>query len=317
MLARAVVLEQPKQVQVRDLQLADVRAEDVVVDVAFSGVSAGTEKLLWTGDMPAFPGMGYPLVPGYEAVGQIVDAGAEARARIGDWVFAPGSTAFVGARGLFGANAQRLHLPQARALSLPTALRAPDKIAQGALFALAATALHALRRAAAPLELIIGHGALGRLLARIAIATGAAPPLVWEINPARHAGAMGYAVCAPETDSRRDYRVICDASGDPALLDPLIGRLARGGELVLAGFYPADLRFAFAPAFMREARLTIAAEFTPADAAAIADLIETGALSLDGLISHQAPASAASDAYRTAFEDPCCLKMVLDWRRAA
>jgi 3-hydroxyethyl bacteriochlorophyllide a dehydrogenase len=28
--------------------------------------------------MPSFPGMGYPLVPGYESVGRIVDAGADA-----------------------------------------------------------------------------------------------------------------------------------------------------------------------------------------------------------------------------------------------
>ena len=25
--------------------------------------------------MPSFPGMGYPLVPGYEAIGEVVEAG--------------------------------------------------------------------------------------------------------------------------------------------------------------------------------------------------------------------------------------------------
>jgi len=48
---------------------------DVVVDLAWSGVSAGTERLLWSGDMPPFPGLGYPLVPGYESVGRVVEAG--------------------------------------------------------------------------------------------------------------------------------------------------------------------------------------------------------------------------------------------------
>ena len=32
----------------------------------WSGISTGTERLLFHGRMPAFPGMGYPLVPGYE-----------------------------------------------------------------------------------------------------------------------------------------------------------------------------------------------------------------------------------------------------------
>ena len=42
-------------------------------------------------------------------------------------------------------------------------------------------------------------------------------------------------------------------------------------------------------------------------------MIETGALSLDGLITHAMSANQAEDAYRIAFEDPKCLKMYLDW----
>ena len=52
-------------------------ADDVVVDIEYSGISTGTERLLWTGRMPAFPGMGYPLVPGYESVGRVVGCGRE------------------------------------------------------------------------------------------------------------------------------------------------------------------------------------------------------------------------------------------------
>jgi 3-hydroxyethyl bacteriochlorophyllide a dehydrogenase len=36
-------------------------------------------------------------------------------------------------------------------------------------------------------------------------------------------------------------------------------------------------------------------------------------LSLDGLITHHAPFAQADAAYRTAFGDVACLKMVLDW----
>ena len=73
----------------------------------------------------------------------------------------------------------------------------------------------------------------------------------------------------------------------PALLDSLIGRLAPGGEIVLAGFYSEPLSFAFPPAFMREARLRVAAEWQPSDLVAVKALIESGRLSLDGLITHR------------------------------
>ncbi len=303
--AQAIIIREPKQVELGRLALTDPGEADLVVDVAFSGISSGTEKLFWSGEMPPFPGMGYPLVPGYESVGRVVEAGDTAKNRVGDFVFVPGASCFGPVRGLFGASASRLVVPAGRAVTLDESLGE-----RGVLLALAATAWHASAGAAQP-ELIIGHGVVGRLLARIAVLAGGAPT-VWETNPARRDGATGYTVCAPNEDSRRNYKVICDASGDAGLIDTLVSRLAPGGEIVLAGFY-SKIGFAFAPAFMREARLRIAAQWQPADLAAVKTHAESGALNLDGLITHHAPASTADTLYQTAFETSSCLKLIIDW----
>ena len=103
----------------------------------------------------------------------------------------------------------------------------------------------------------------------------------------------------------------------PDLLDTLIGRLAFGGEIVLAGFYADRVSFAFPMAFMREARFRVAAQWQPDDLHTVSRLIGDGRLSLDGLITHRAQATQADAAYRTAFGDPACLKMILDWRASA
>jgi 3-hydroxyethyl bacteriochlorophyllide a dehydrogenase len=139
---------------------------------------------------------------------------------------------------------------------------------------------------------------------------------VWETNPIRSHGAVGYTVIHPDADTRRDYRAIYDVSGDGKLLDTLISRLGHGGEVVLAGFY-SELSFAFPAAFMREARIRISAEFRDPDVIAIKKLVESGELSLDGLITHRQEANDAQTAYQTAFTDPNCLKMILDWRAHA
>jgi 3-hydroxyethyl bacteriochlorophyllide a dehydrogenase len=223
----------------------------------------------------------------------------------------PGASCFKEVRGLFGGAARRLIVPGTRAISIRDDVRE-----QGVLIALAATARHAVATGAFP-ELIVGHGVLGRLLARLTLAAGHPTPVVWETNAERHAGAAGYPVVYPDTDTRRDYGVIVDVSGDSAILDRLIGRLARGGEIVLAGFYEKPLSFEFAPSFLREARMRVAAEFKPEDVAAVVELINGGRLSLDGLITHRMDASDADQAYRTAFGDASCLKMILDWRGCA
>lgn len=306
--AVAVILEAPEQLSLRALALNPHGPADVLVEIEWSGVSSGTEKLLWSGKMPAFPGMGYPLVPGYESVGRIVDAGVDARSRIGEWVFVPGANCFEGARGLFGGTARRVVLPAARAMPVDESLGR-----DGILIALAATAHHAVAGGTAP-DLIVGHGILGRLIARLVVASGAPVPTVWETNPARR-DSDGYAVIDPAADDRRDYQTICDASGATDILDTVMPRLGKGGEIVLAGFYDR-LGFAFPPAFMREARMRISAEFTPADLAAVIALTAERKLRLDGLISHVRDAADAADAYPQAFGDPDCLKMVLDWKNA-
>ncbi|SLN32865.1 chlorophyll synthesis pathway protein BchC [Pseudooctadecabacter jejudonensis] len=309
----AVLLKGPRTLTLDCVPLVDPSADDLVIEVAYSGISTGTEKLFWSGEMPPFPGMGYPLVPGYEAAGTVVEAPAASGFKVGDHVFVPGANCYDGAFGLFGGAASRV-------------VSAPDRVTridaglgpQSALLALAATARHAMAgpNKTVP-DLIVGHGVLGRLLARLTVAAGAPAPTVWEVDPTRQTGAEGYDVIAPEDDPRRDYQCIYDASGSADLLNDLVGRIAKGGEVVLAGFYTKPLQFAFPPAFMKEARFRIAAEWAPDDLLATRQLVESGALSLDGLITHTRPAADAAAAYEQAFDTSACLKMILDWSATA
>ncbi len=306
----AIVLSEPRRIDVKTLGLV-ANEGDVCVEVDWSAISTGTERLLWDGTMPFFPGLGYPLVPGYEAVGRVVAAPAGSLC-VGDRVFVPGATCFEGARGLFGASASHLSVPADRLLPIPSTFGE-----SATLLALAATARHTFSGAndVAP-ELIVGHGVLGRLLARLAVAAGAPAPTVWELDPARMDGANGYRVVHPDDDARRDYRAVTDVSGDPAILDTLVQRLAPGGEIVLAGFYKDPLFFAFPPAFMREARFRVAAQWGRDDLEVVGRLAAEGRLRLDDLVTHRADLGDAPAAYATAFGDASCLKMVLDWRQA-
>ena len=310
----AIVLERPEHIALSRLDLTPPGDEDLVVDIEFSGISTGTEKLLYSGRMPMFPGMGYPLVPGYESVGRVVAAGPSAGHAAGERVFVPGARCFGEVRGLFGGAASKLVVPGARVVPV-----AEELGERAVLLALAATAYHAVsgagkRQPIVPPDLIVGHGVLGRLLARMTVVAGYPAPTVWETNPERAGGATGYRVIHPDEDTRRNYHAVYDVSGDSAILDRLIARLAPGGEVVLAGFYTEPLAFAFAPAFMREAQIRCAAEWQRPDLLAVKQLAETGQLSLDGLITHHDEPTRAADAYRTAFGDAGCLKMILDWR---
>lgn len=311
--AQAVVFREPYELELRELELVPPGPGEVLVDVEWTGISTGTEKLLFHGLMPEFPGMGYPLVPGYETVGRVAACGDDVRVREGDRVFVTGARCFGDIRGLFGGAASRLVVEETKLVPVAAQLKE-----NAILLALAATAYHALhdRGELALPDLIVGHGVLGRLIARLAVALGVRRPVVWERNAERAGEGFGYPVVTADQDDRHDYRRILDASGDASMLDILVQRLARHGEIVLGGFYPKPLSFAFPPVFMREARIRAVAEWNPDDLVAVKSLVESGALDLEDLISHRVPASEATAAYPLAFTDPQCLKMVLDWRNA-
>ena len=312
-ISTAVVFEQPGKMALRPVQLPEPHSTDCVVEVHWTGISTGTERLLWDGRMPPFPGLAYPLVPGYESVGCIASSGPEAGLEVGQRVFVPGSRGFTDVQGLFGGAARSLVVPAERLIPLPSELDST-----GVLLALAATACHAIRRMedlGAP-ELIIGHGALGRLLARACMARYQVAPTVWETSAERREGEHSYPVLDPAEDDQRDYQRICDVSGASTIIDQAVHHLTKGATVLLAGFYAAPIRFEFPAAFMREIDIRISAEWQPEDMQTALGLVSGGDLSLSGIITHDHPFDSAETAYQQAFSDPRCLKMVLDWRDA-
>jgi len=267
--------------------------------------------LMLTGQMPPFPGLGYPLVPGYETTGRVIEAPKGSKISEGTRVFVPGGVGFTDAKNLFGGSAQHVICPADRVVPIN------DDLAQdGVLLALAATARHALRRceAVGPPELIVGHGVLGQLVARLTESLYGQSPVVWETNPQRRISKGNYRVCDIENDERRDYGVVCDVSGSANALNQMISRCRPGATVVMAGFYSSAVTFDFPPAFMREINLLVSAEWQPQDLKEAAELASNGKLDLTDLITDVLPATQAESAYNRAFNDNSCLKMVIDWR---
>ena len=308
-MTEAVVFTEPGLIARRSLTLRDLAADEIRVQTVYSGISTGTERLLYRGEMPSFPGMGYPLVPGYESVGRVIEVGAGSEAQVDQWVFVPGANCYQEARGLFGGASAELLTSGQRVIPLETE-PGPELV----LLALAATAHHAVVAAQGSLpDLVVGHGVMGRLIARIIVALGGMP-MVWETQADRRTGAEGYLVRDPSYCKGQQFDCIVDASGAGDQLDSWITSLSPSGQIILAGFYSQPLQFHFVPAFMRESHLKVAAQWQPSDLAAVAGMVQDGRLSLDGLVTDVMPATDPQRAYEKAFDDFAALKVVMDWR---
>lgn len=83
--AKRLFFTAPKQVEIRNIPLSPLKADEVLVETICSAVSAGTEMLVYRGQCPALDDahdalsseVKYPLAYGYACVGIVRETGAE------------------------------------------------------------------------------------------------------------------------------------------------------------------------------------------------------------------------------------------------
>lgn len=317
--SRAVVIPRRNTVELRTVQVLEPRAGDVLIRTAYTSISAGTERMLLDGRMP-HPALLFPVVPGYETVGQVVQVGAKApKELLGQWVYVGGARCFRGVNPAWGGQSEYISAEAERVVPLG----AIDP-ATGVILALAATALHGVNVGQIHRNdrvLVLGQGIVGQLAARIARLQGAAHVAVADRVAVRLGAAQADQVIditresLDEAIGEANINVLIEATGSMTALAGGLPLLANHGRVLLLGYYD-HINIPYAPLFMREAQVLIAREwrFGPdGDLPRVRDLIASGELDVSGLLTHRVPLDRIQAAYRLAFEDPSCLKLVVEW----
>lgn len=310
----AVVFEEAGKLGFRDVALRVASDDEVVVATKYSSISSGTERLLFGGKLPGFPQLRFPLVPGYEAAGVVVEAGPAAEGvQIGDEVFVGGSMCYADVAAAFGGQSGRLIKKAAQVVPLHGI-----PLAQAPLLALAATSLHGVARlgdAGDKHVVVLGMGAIGQFAARFLAARGARVTCA-DVRPERLAAA-GEFPCVDLSQAPLDAAVqgadaIVEATGLPEQIAVCARALRPGGTIVLLSYYD-ELRTPYVDLFVKEVSLLVAREWSHADLLAARDALAKGEIETGPLGDYIVPISAYESAYRTAFEDPSVLKVILQW----
>ncbi len=314
-LTHAIVFAEAGKLGTVEASLREAAPHEVVVDTKYSSISAGTERLIFSGRLPGFPMLRFPLVPGYEAAGVVVRAGADVRGvAVGDEVFVGGSMCYTDVAGVFGGNAARTIKSAAQVVPLHgiPLVRAP-------LLALAATSLHGVRRlgdVAGRAVCVLGMGAIGQFAARFLVLAGARA-ICADVSPARLADLP--AGCEPLDLSRVPLdRALCDvdavveATGHSEELAVAARALRPGGAIVLLSYYD-ELRTPYVDLFVKEASLLVAREWAHEDLLAARDAFASGSIEVGSMADYVVPVAEYERAYRTAFEDSSVPKVILQW----
>jgi 2-desacetyl-2-hydroxyethyl bacteriochlorophyllide A dehydrogenase len=326
-LATSVWFPGPRQVELRRESLSAVGAADVRVRAIVSGLSHGTEMLVYRGqapadlalDLPTLRGsFGFPIKYGYASVGRIVEVGSVVRdLGVGDLVFT-------------------LHPHQSEYVvssNLAVRLASETQPERAVFLANLETAVNVTLDAAPRLGervVVFGQGVVGLLVARLLREAGAG--LVITVDPFERRRALSKsfskadAALEPGSDFVRHVQDLTDgcgadlaveASGNAAALAAAIDSLAFGGTVVVCAWYGSKpVSVPLGGAFHRRRLRLISSQVGAIDAAlqprwthrrrldVAQSFLQLGRLDLKTLITHRVPLECAADAYRLVDEHP-------------
>jgi 2-desacetyl-2-hydroxyethyl bacteriochlorophyllide A dehydrogenase len=236
---RALWFVAPRQVELRPIELAPPASGQALVEVLYSGISAGTEMLAYRGELPpdlpvdeTLGALGgtftYPFRYGYSCVGRVEATGPGVEGvSVGDLVFS------------FHPHQERL-LVDASELVVVDGL--DPRVA--VLLPYVETALQVTLDAGAVLgEMVVvsGLGTLGLLVALL-VARAGADVVAVEPQPERRALAAELGIAAvPDTTvphvGQVEVPLAIECSGHPGALAAALDLLAHEGTALVASWY--------------------------------------------------------------------------------
>ncbi|GAA1242192.1 zinc-dependent alcohol dehydrogenase family protein [Prauserella halophila] len=312
---RAAIIDTPGSVRVGEVPDPKPRDHDVVVAVGACGI-CGTDLHIADGYFPPTP---YPIVPGHEFAGRVVEVGANAPGgfAVGDRV-AVDPSLFCGHCGPcrsgrgnlcanWGATGDTVDGAFAEYVAVPaaTCYRMPDAMTyqQGALVEPVSCAVHGVRRIgveAGERFLVLGAGTMGLIMQQLLQRAGAVVTTVdrntARLGRPRALGAEAAVADVAELDDEK-FDAAVDCTGAVAAIEAAFDSLRRGGRLLVFGVAPEDARVSLSPFRIYNDEITVVGSMAVLHSyGAALNLVATGVIDTSSLLTESLPLEQFDDA---------------------
>ena len=318
---KAIYLTGPNSFTFREVEEPVPGRDDVLIGVRMAGI-CGSDVHLMRGRNPF---AGYPLVPGHEYMGEVIQAPRKSGLKKGDKVTAFPETGcgkcpackegrlvhcpefrFVGVRVPGGCFGERVSVPYRRVFRLPKDMQDEE----GAMIEPTAVAVHANRRGEVKKGakiVVIGGGTIGLLVAQVARAMGASRVVLSEPIAERRkiAESLGFRlVCNPLEEDLVSFSkenlgwadIIFDVVTTEKTLESSQAMLRPGGTLVLVGLpHLPGLGVPYQPIFAKELRVIGSRTYFMEDFPAAIRLLSRNKVKVKPIISEVLPLERFSE----------------------
>ena len=333
---KAVLFDSPGKVRVTEVPDPVIGPEDVLIAVKAAGI-CGTDIHIYEGDFIA----DYPLIPGHEFAGQVIDVGEAVqnfkpgdRVAVDPGVFCRRCSFCRENRENFCANfrAYGVHFnggfAEMAAIKEENVCRI-DRLSylEGAMVEPIGCGIHGIRQVGIDLGdhvLIFGCGPIGLILMQLCKNSGAATltlvDLVEEkLDLAKKLGATnallaGYDLPAKLRELHPEgFQVVIDATGSPSVVQDMFNYVRDRGRLLFFGVCPSEAKVEISPYDVYKRELKIYGTFALLHTASAAiEMIREKKINAEALVSHRFPLEDFMTALNMMLEKVGSMKIIIE-----
>ena len=336
---KAVIFKRPKEVEIKDIRLAEVDDATIVVRTKYSGISTGTEMAVYRGEAN-WEGVWYPCVPGYEEVGEVVYVGKNAlksnkgeEFKVRDRVMAnevryyPDYMAAWGGQCEYAIKNQKTSsFPMDRPAKIPDNVSYQDAVI--AYFAaVSKKGIDMVKVNRGESFFVIGMGVIGLSAIQLLKIYGAGKVIAGDINDTRLKIAKRYTEyvvdlrCKDplkeimEINDGKKVDVVIEASGNVKVVDDIFDYVRPGGRIHLQGQYRQPIVITrYSRWNCSDLVVSASIALNPGDKEEILKLMSEGKFDAKGLYTEEYFIDEAPKAYKKLEENKYdILKILFKW----
>ena len=313
--AQALVLLKANKLKLQAAKYVADKPHDILVRTIASTITPGLDRLLLTNKPVSRKVLAYPVMPGSETIGQVMEVGpAVTSVKEGDFVYAFKGDCWVGIDSYYGCHAEVIPTSEENVLPLGR-----EPIHRDLLTGLVGYVLSAMEKIdfdPTMRVLLLGLGSVGLMVSEYLHYRGIRHVDALENFPLRgqlsHAENIGIEIVDFTDDFNDRYDLVIETTGRILMVEKVMRLLKPKGKVLLMGSYEV-LGYDYRLIQHKEPVIVCSSVTDRRHLVEAKELLESEALETEKFFTNVFPVSQYELAYRIALDSKEAIKTVISW----
>jgi 2-desacetyl-2-hydroxyethyl bacteriochlorophyllide A dehydrogenase len=313
--AQALILFKANKLKLQSVKYQADQPCDVLVRTIASTITPGIDRLLLTNKPISNKVLVYPVMPGSETIGQVMQVGPEVTdLKEGDFVYAFKGDRWIGIDSYYGCHAEVV--PTSRENLLPLGRQPIHRDLLTGLVAYVVSALEKVELDPSMRVLLLGLGSVGLMVSELLHHNGIVHVDALETFPLRgqlsHAENIAMDIVDFTHEFNDCYDLVIEATGRILMIEKTIRLMKPKAKVLLMGSYDI-LGYDYRLIQHKEPVIICSSLTTLQHLETASRMLEEGGIDTEKFFTNVFPVSQFELAYRIALDSKEAIKTVISW----